>query len=781
MINTDCFNILEFNKVLNFIAGLSHSEISRKSILDIQPKTQRDEIEERYGQVQEIRTLGQRGTPLVIGDFGGISEMITRVRPDGAVLEATEVLDLTSVLKIIVKLSAQLNRARDLIKLAELGGNLTGFPEIVRKVENSIDPDGHILDTASTLLSQLRSKKRSLESGIRKRLEEITREKSVVPFLQDDFITRRSGRWVIPIRMDSKGQVPGVVHDVSRSGETAFTEPLEIIGIANELENISAEERAEEIRILKAISRLIREAADQIEEQYRTLVYFDLLNSIAVFADLLRMEVPELNEKSEIRLVNARHPLLMLLQKDHVQKVVPLDLSLGGDHDVMVISGPNAGGKTVAIKTTGLLLLMALSGIPVPACSNSSFPIIDGLLVDLGDEQSIEDSLSTFSAHIANISEILKCAGKNTLVLIDELGTGTDPAQGAALACAILKDLKEKNSLVIATTHLAEILGFVYRSDCMVNASMEIDPQTLNPLYRLRIGEPGQSHALETAGKYGLPENVVQTARALLGSARLEWQNLLEELQEKRAMHEAAILQVGKERQGLAEKEARLQEKLKEAERQGKEALQSAYKEAAVIVSEIRRQVYGILEEARKERGRESMRKIIRVQHDLGERLAEFEGKSSLSINDVKEGDTVFVKSIGYDASVIKVDRRHERLRLKAGLMELEVSVSDVSRSQGKLPKGEKKESKSTAAETPPAKLNLIGLRVEEAVSKLDPLIDRGFRSGLKEIKVVHGFGTGALQKAVRKYLGTHPLINNFRPGDPAEGGDGVTIVYLES
>jgi DNA mismatch repair protein MutS2 len=341
MISREAFQILEFDKILNTISGFSHSDASRQAVLDISPLSNRGDIEERFGQVKEIQGLAQAGTPLRLSHFQDISQALEQVRLEGSILEARELVDFVPVLRIISEISAQIGEANSLPGLGRLAGHLTGFSDILAAVGRSIDSEGNILDSATPILSHLRSRIRGMEAKIRKRLEETVKDRSVTPFLQDEFITQRAGRWVIPVRMDAKGQVPGVVHDVSRSGETVFTEPLEIIDVANELENLVAEAKAEEIRILKVICKMIREEADEIEAQYKTIVYLDVLNSIARFADHLQMEIPAINDSSDIKLVKARHPLLMLAQKDGViGEVVPLDLRLGGDNTAMVITGP---------------------------------------------------------------------------------------------------------------------------------------------------------------------------------------------------------------------------------------------------------------------------------------------------------------------------------------------------------------------------------------------------------------------------------------------------------
>ncbi|MEW6327872.1 MAG: endonuclease MutS2 [Thermodesulfobacteriota bacterium] len=781
MISREALHILEFDKILDTISGLSHSDASRKAVLDISPLNNRGDIEERFGQVKEIQELAQAGTPLRLSHFQDISQVLEQARLEGAVLEPGELIAFVPVLRIISEISAQIADAGPLPGLAGLAGDLTGFPDILAAIGRSIDSEGNILDSASLTLSHLRSRIRGMEAKIRKRLEETVKDRSVTPFLQDEFITQRAGRWVIPVRMDAKGQVPGVVHDVSRSGETAFTEPLEIIGIANELENVVAEAKAEEIRILKVICKMIREEADEIEAQYKTIVYLDVLNSIARFVDHLQMEMPRITGSSEIKLVRARHPLLMLSQKERgMGEVVPLDICLAGDHTVMVITGPNAGGKTVAIKTLGLLLLMALSGIPVPADSSSTFPQVSRLLVDIGDEQSIESSLSTFSAHVSHIAGILKEADAKTVVLLDELGTGTDPVEGAAISCAVLKELKAKGALVFATTHLMDIVGFVYRTEGMVNASMEFDYETLSPLYRLKAGEPGQSHALEIARRYGLPGHIIEFAKGVLGNVNVEFHNLLAELKEERARYETSFHELQRQQAKLAERERYLAERRTEVERIRTETMEKAYQEARDIISEVKRQAYAILEEVKREKKGAALKRVVRIQQEVEDKLREFHKEPSLSISEIKEGDTVFVRSVGYDATVMRVDRSHKRVRVKAGKMEWEVPVSDIVAEKGRVPptkvSARKREDREEMA---PGALNLIGLRVDEALSRLEPFLNHASLAERKEVTIIHGLGTGILRKAVREYLTGHPLVEQFRGGELSEGGDGVTIATL--
>ncbi|MBE0425606.1 MAG: endonuclease MutS2 [Nitrospirae bacterium] len=789
MVPINSMELLEFDKLLRLIADYSNSEASKKSVLEIYPLNNKEDIENRLKQVSEIRKTSHDGSPLKLSFFSDISQHIVKIKPEGAVLEAKELSEFIPVLSIACDISEQLKDRFDLPFLKKITNNLTGFPDIFNILKKSIDSEGNILDSASFLLSDLRARVRKLEARIRKKLEDIVRDGKISVFLQDDFITTRSGRWVIPVRMDSKGMVPGVVHDVSKSGETAFIEPLSIINLSNELENLIAEQKAEEIRILRNICSMIRKVINEIEAEFKTILYIDVLNCISRFADFLRMESAQVNSSDIIKLEKARHPLLELSLKkiSSGQRIEPLDIHLGNGNTVMVITGANAGGKTVAIKTIGLLIIMALSGMPIPADSSSSIPLVQNLLVDIGDEQSIEKNLSTFSAHISNISEILKNKDTKSVILIDELGTGTDPEEGAAISCAILKELRKRKALVFATTHLSEIKGFVHRTESMINASMEFDLKTLTPLYRLRIGEPGQSHAIEIARRYGMPDNVINEAKGLLGTMKSEFDNLIADLNEKRLQYEKMLNELKQQKAEIEEKNRLLRQRVSELEKRQKEILANAYKEASDIVSETRRQMNALLEEMKK-KGKEESRKILKqhesnkVEIEKKRMKYETEDHAIPLIDEIKEGDVVFVIPLGYDASVIDINRKNNRLKILAKNMEIEVPLSEIRFKKDKaIPVKEgtfqvDKEKEETVS----SRINLVGLRVDEALSRLEKFLNHAALAELREGIIIHGIGKGLLMKAIHEHLNGHPLVKSFRSGTFEEGGNGITLIMLK-
>jgi DNA mismatch repair protein MutS2 len=834
MIPQNSLDLLEFTKILEIIAQYAKSDASQNAILSLIPLSRKEEIQTRFSCIEEIRRMSHEKRPLNILPFKDIAPVLQTVRPEDAMLEPSDLVCFMDFLVAAHEAALQIKEDSKLTELNILITDLTGRPELLHSLNSSIDREGNIMDSASLRLAELRTEKRRLENRIRKRLEEIIQDEKVSVFLQDNFITQRSGRWVIPVRMDSKGQVSGVVHDVSRTGETAFIEPIAIIAISNELENIIADEKGEEIKILRELGSRIREHADEIEEEFKTLVFLDVLNSIAQTAEKLNMHIPEINEQNIIHLSKAKHPLLLYaaMQKKNPpvspfpkggvkdffpvgtdfksvpmaegvlsDEIIPIDVELGGDKTVMTITGPNAGGKTVAIKTIGLLSVMALSGMPIPAADSTAIPLFHNLLVDIGDRQSIADNLSTFSAHLANMMEFLSKADSSTLVLIDELGTGTDPEEGAALSCAILRELKQRGSLIFATTHLTDIKVFVHKEENMVNASMEFDQKTHAPLYRLRTGEPGQSFALETAKRYGLPENIIQSAKTMLGKRKADLESLIHDLDQKRKHYEEAIEDLNRQSRELRQRENRVEELFRDAEASKKEMLAKAYKEASEIVLDMKRQMNSLLEKMKKsskDKARELVKEVTAVQEQVVEKIREYEVVESLSMDELREGDRVFVKPIAYDATIIKLVRKSNRLRVKAGNIEMEIPLSNVAKlvpaslpsngSIGGFKRGRGKEVESgrgaimadTSEEATPSELNLIGLRVDEALTKLEYFLNHAVLAGHSEVTIIHGIGTGILSKAVREHLAAHPLIKSFRGGGQSEGGGGVTVVMLK-
>lgn len=792
MISASALTHLEFGKILQSIARHSRSEVTAGAIGALAPLADAGAITLHWRRIEEIRALLRQRIELRISRFSDIRPQLEQVRPAGAILSTFGLLEFIPVLESLAALHKQLSPREDIPALRRLDPFPAPFSDILEPLAATLDPEGNLLDTASRELAEIRKAKRTLAARVRKKLEEIVRRHETAIFLQDDFITIRSGRWVIPVRMDSKGMVPGVVHDVSGSGETAFIEPLEIIPFVNELENLSAEEKAEEIRILRQLSAWIREDADRIAACFGTLVELDRLDCLARFSERYNLAVPELSIDGRLRLLSARHPLLLVMRGDQgdAAPVVPLDLELCSGNDgrsgektapqVLVISGPNAGGKTIALKTVGLICAMALSGIPVPVSPSSSIPLYESLLVDIGDEQSIEQSLSTFSAHISAISRILGQAGHRSLVLLDELGTGTEPLQGAAIGCAVLQELRELGAAVLATTHLTEIVGFVQQQQRMQNAGMAFDSTSWTPLYRLVMGEPGQSHALETARRYGLPEQVLETARSLLGNTAGAFSGLIEELRSKRDALQHELDRQQQQRQQLEARSRDLDRQQADLARLRQETLDKARADARDTITAARREMNLLLEQFRQDRRKETAVRFRQRAEQLDAAFAPT-GEQAPTLETLQPGAVVLVRSLEREATVVSIDQPRSKVRVRAGSIEMEVPLHGLIPTADTAPKPAKKSEirMKLQPEDSAHELNLIGKRVEDALTELEGFVDQAVLAGRREIRIIHGIGTGTLQRAVREFLGRHPQIAAFRPGEPREGRDGATIAEL--
>lgn len=784
-INSNLYKELEFDKLLSFLSAYAKSNATKKEILSIRPLKSIEEISYRQGLLREIGLLSDKGTPLNILPFKDISELLRKVKLVDSVLEPKELYDIAIFLKASITLISQIKENPSLKLLNELVLPISGQPQLLTLLQKTVDSDGNILDEASFELSKLRKDIKRLEQKIRTELQELIRKEEIAKFLQDNFITQRSGRWVLPVRMDSKGQVSGVVHDISKSGETVFIEPLSIIGLSNELENLIAEAKAEEIRILKNASKQIRDVVLEIESEFRVITFIDMLNALFCFSRDLKMSLPIIGTENKISINKARHPLLEINLKNNVnKKVVPIDVTLGPDNSIMVITGPNAGGKTITIKTIGLLTLMALSGMPITADSSSFIPFLKDIFVDIGDKQSIDDNLSTFSAHISTLSEIVQKTSHESLVLIDELGTGTDPEEGSALACAILKELRDKRSLTFATTHLTEIKVFAYKEEGMINASMEFDQRTFTPLYRLKIGEPGYSYAFQTAKRYGLSDHIIQYAQSILRTRNIEIDSILRDLNEKKRYYETEILKVQQLEEELRKKEELIKRTLLETELQKKEILLNAYKEAEEIITQTKRMVFSIMEETKKKdksEAKEVIKRLEQIKNNVQEAIKKIKDidQPTLSAALIKEGDIVYVNPFDTEAYVTRV-LDDNRLKVRKGNIEFEVTLSQISKAykkEGRKETGVISVEKQEEDFIP--QINLIGLKVDDALSRLEKFLNRAFLSEISEVKIIHGIGTGTLSRAIKDYLSGHPLIRDFRKGKDEEGGLGVTVAML--
>ncbi len=746
---------LEFDKLLEITASFSNCELSRKEILSLEPITEKSRVEKALSITLSLTNLIKESPP-PLENFPDISPLVPKIGVEGTRLSAIE---LAQVLKVI-RLSSTLKNFFQKLDvrfspLKTFSDRLNSFHELRNKLELSIDERGEVLDTASQALKSIRQSILSLSAIIRSKLENLANKfPDICP---DRIVTERDGRYVILVKPHYKTKFKGIVHDRSSSGQTLYVEPLSVFYENNRLKELKLEEKKEVERIISELSSLVHLHEREIKRSFKTLVELDIKLSIATVSLKLRGTPPEFS--SSFKLKGAKHPLLLLSGRE----TVPIDLEFDGG---LVITGPNTGGKTVALKTAGLLSIMAQCGFLIPADEGSSLPFFTQWMADIGDEQSIEQSLSTFSAHISNIARILRRADKESLVLLDELGAGTDPVEGSALAVGILKYLKEKRAKVIVTTHLTPVKLFAWKDSYFRIASVLFDENTLKPLYKLIYGIMGRSYAFVIAERFGIPKEVIENAKSILTAEDRMAEEIVSALEKeyreliaKKSEVESLKRQLEEKRKELEEKERRLREK-------GIEEIQEFIKELEGKAEEIFRK-------AQKASAKKEFKQLIVTAKNRLEKFIPVKEK------EVEPGDTVVILKSGRKGKVVQIDKGRGIAKVLIGNLKVDVKLKDIE----PVEEVKKQESLNVSVTRPKRffpELKLLGMRGEEAIRAVEQFLDDASILGVKRVKIVHGYGEGILKRLVRDYLKESPYVKSFRPGRIEEGGDGVTIVELK-
>ena len=787
---------LEFDKILERLAERACCPEARETVMALRPVHSLYEAQALMNQTGDAHKLLARfGGPA----FGGLKNVNNALhRADaGSVLSMRELLDIAETLRVIRSLvqwrstNAGVESCLDV-----LFGALTPNKYLEDAITAAILSEEEMADNASPELASIRRKIRQQESKVREHLDKMTRSQRYREALQDAIVTIRNGRYVLPVKSEHRSEVPGLVHDTSSSGATVFIEPMAVVEANNEIKVLLSKERDEIDRILSALSAEAGSFAASIKNSFECAVEINVIFAKAQLAYSMNAAVPKLNGSGIIELHHARHPLL---NKD---KAVPVDIRLGRDFDTLVITGPNTGGKTVSIKTVGLLTVMASCGLMIPARETSEVAVFGQILADIGDEQSIEQSLSTFSAHMTNIIDILAHADQNSLVLIDELGAGTDPVEGAALAMAILESLAQKGAKIAATTHYAELKAYALQTARVENGCCEFDVATLRPTYRLLIGMPGRSNAFAISERLGMDKAIVDRAAELVSAENTQFEDVIETLEDSRRKLEEerneAYEQTVQAEKIRKEAEAR-RDKL-ESERQ--KELDAARTQATRIVEQAKREAYALLAELEKfkkekdaakdtadliRRARATVKKGVESMDEAADPVESFDDDEDYVLpRPLAVGDAVLIKSLGKQASVLALPDKSGHVSVMAGAAKMRVKQDDLRLLEGAAkPKpqqprrtGEKKREKAVMnADT---RLDLRGMTVDDALLELDRFIDHSLRTGLSEFTIIHGKGTGALRTATQNYLRKSRCVKSFRLGTFGEGESGVTIVVLK-
>ncbi|GAB4557095.1 MAG: endonuclease MutS2 [Anaerolineae bacterium] len=800
---------LEFDKILARVADLTSFSGGRDLALALRPTADLEEARERLAETREARALLAQKTDVHLGGVRDVRPLLEQAER-AISLVPSDLLDIRNTLVRAQTIRRTLSRlAGQFPHLAEIAARIEPCPGLTEEISRCIDDRGEIMDSASPALAHIRSEMRIAHDRLMALMERIVSSPANQPYLQEPIVTQRQGRYVIPLRAEFKGRIPGLVHDQSASGATLFIEPLAAVELNNRWREKQLEEEKEIRRILAQLTEMVAEEAVYIEQTVEALAQLDLVLARARYADLIEATEPEiipfqpsrpvtradgtqpaepfLHPGSVIELRRARHPLL------DPQTVVPIDVYTDEGYFILVITGPNTGGKTVTLKTVGLLTLMAQAGLHIPAASGSRLTIFDGVYADIGDEQSIEQSLSTFSSHMSNIIRILQEATNHSLVLLDELGAGTDPEEGSALARALLSHLLQRRITTLATTHYSELKIYAHSTPGVRNASVEFDIETLRPTYELSIGLPGRSNALAIARRLGLPEPIILEAESMVSASSLKADTLLAEIRQAREEARRALDEAERRLRAAQALEADLRHRIAEIE----EARRAVINEAREIAQE---ELQAVREEIRRLKRRLAVAGPSPTSHErfLAEAEAELERRAravtpvepvarsqAISVDrEPQVGDEVWVDSLQSTGRVVQIDPESKtaevqfgafRTRLPLARLEVREQAAEKPQSRGVTLRA------SRAATSPGLELDLRGQTVEAALPELDRYLDQAYLAGLPWVRIIHGKGTGVLRNAVREALAHHPLVSEMRSGEANEGGDGVTVVRLVS
>lgn len=792
--NDHTLRVLEFDKILARLASCCSFAMSQELALAWRPTANLAEARLWQQETAEARDLLARQPELHLGGVHDLRPILAQAER-GGILTPLELLDVRSTLlrghRLRQILLAQADRCPALAAWAE---PIQDLAHLVAEIGRAINERGEVMDGASPRLARLRSEVRLLQERLLDRLQRIAHHPETMPFLQEVLITQRQGRYVLPVRAEFKNRIPGIVHDQSGSGATLFIEPLAVVELNNDWRQKQLEEQEEVERILRELSQLVAEEVPYIRTTLEALAGLDLILARARLADAMAAERPELlgfaaprptdltpehHPGVILELRRARHPLL------DPATVVPIDFHFGRDYFIIVITGPNTGGKTVSLKTVGLLTLMAQAGMAIPAQAGSRLTVFSHVFADIGDEQSIEQSLSTFSSHMTNIVRILQEATPHSLVLLDELGAGTDPEEGSALARALLAHLCESGIPTVATTHYSEVKLFAHNTPGITNASVEFDLETLSPTYELTIGLPGRSNALAIARRLGLPRHIVDAAESMIRPDSLAADTLLSEIRTARAAARKAQQHAEALERMAAAREAELRAQLAHIEEARRRVLNEARAQAEAELAALRAEIAHL--RSRLERGSPDAAHVRFLAEAEKALQARQEALQPVPVpvaappppeGPLQVGDIVWVHSLNSSGVVHSLPNENE-IEVQMGAFRLKVPIAEVELRSRPTPVPAGEASYRQAGPSPGMELDLRGQRTDEALAALDRYLEQAYLADLPWVRIIHGKGTGALRQAVREALRSHPLITAFRSGDPGEGGDGVTIAYL--
>ena len=782
------FKALELDKILHLLAEETSCDAAAELAQNLRPSTSLSQVKRLLTETDEAHTMMARfGAP----SFGGLKDVSNSLRraEAGGTLNMTELLRIATVLRTLRGIVDWRSKSEGVKSiLDDRFDAIMPNKYLEDRINHAILSEEEMADNASPQLATIRRKIRSASSRAREQLEKMVRSPVTQKYLQDPIITMRDGRFVVPVKAECRGDVPGLVHDTSSSGATVFVEPMAVVEANNEVRVLLSQEQAEMERILAELSAEAGNFASGIISGYKEAVELNLIFAKANLGYKMKATLPLVNDEGKIELKRARHPLI------DKEKVVPTDIELGLHFDTLVITGPNTGGKTVSLKTVGLLTLMAMCGLLLPVADNSQISIFNHVLADIGDEQSIEQSLSTFSAHMTNIIKIFEQADASSLILLDELGAGTDPIEGAALAMSILEALRRKGTRIAATTHYAELKAYALQTEGVENACCEFDVTTLRPTYRLLIGVPGRSNAFAISLRLGMDPEIVEHARELVSSENTRFEDVVQSLETSRQRLEEERKEAQRQRLEAEEASRAAKERKDAIDAQADREMEEARRRASELIARTRGQIDAMLnemEELKKQKNKaltaEQKAKLksgLRALENEADPVRKKDEEAYVLPRPLKKGDPVLIYDIDKKGTVLQPpDKDGKTALVQAGIIQTRVPVSNLrllNEKPVKKPQGSVTRIVNRANVRAAMELDVRGQTSDEALMNVDQFIDSAVLAGINMLTIIHGKGTGALRAAVQQHLKRHPNVKSFRLGTFGEGEAGVTIVELK-
>ncbi len=794
------FRALELDKVLSKLSDQANCDDSKRLALQLTPSDDYFTVRSLMQKTSDAYMLSARYTSPAFHKLKNCSDALRKAQK-GSDLSLRELMDASSLLHNIRSVKDWRKRCEgEKTSLDSLFEVLVPNKDLENLIDGAVVSEEELADSASSELANLRRKINAAKLRVRERLDQLIKSPTQSKYLQDALVTMRDGRFVVPVKSEYRSEIKGLVHDTSASGATIFIEPMAVVEANNEIRVLQAQEKREIERIIHELSQRVGDFAESMVESYKALVEIDLYFAKAALAYKMKATVPKLVDNGQIDLKKARHPLI------DPQKVVPIDVNLGIDFNTLVITGPNTGGKTVTLKTVGLLTLMAMCGLMLPVAEGSVISVYKKVLVDIGDEQSIEQSLSTFSAHMTNIVSIIGEADSDSLVLIDELGAGTDPVEGAALAIAIMEKLAVYGARIVATTHYAEIKEYALQTPGVCNASCEFDVETLRPTYRLLIGIPGKSNAFAISQRLGLPEEIIEAAKKNISAEKTRFEDILAQLDQTRQELEKEKAEVDSLRQDQLQSKRNLEQYKQKTYKLMDKELQNAQDKANRIVSSAKAESQKLLDELdelRRQKESAEFSKLVqgakstykshinRLEDIANPVIGRKSEEEYVPPRPLKKGDLVLVTQLGEEGVLLSDPDSSGNVQVQAGIIKTKVPVSglrlldkkrrrQLSRMEKKKNGGVTKTLVDKSQRSASTELDLRGQTIEEAIMMVDQFIDSCVLMGIKTVTIIHGKGTGALRHAIQQHLKNHKAVRSFRLGVYGEGEDGVTIAELK-